>query len=300
MGTLPHWVDRSLYPFTTHALRRDGHVIHYVDEGSGPILLMLHGNPTWSFVWRDVIGCLSDRFRCVVPDLPGFGLSDAPSEFDGRPESIAEIMAGFVESLDLKAVILVAQDWGGPIGLSIVERMPKRFAGLVLGNTWAWPVTGDRHFERFSALMGGPAGAWLTRRANLFVNAMIPAGHRRRRPQADEMRHYRRALDTPRRRQASAVLPREIVRSAPFLARVESGLPALRSLPMLVVWAGRDIAFRENELDRWMRERPDATVARIPDAGHFLQSDAPAEFADAIRNWHRNAAPNPESATEGT
>ncbi|MGB4777666.1 alpha/beta fold hydrolase [Microbacterium sp.] len=299
MRKLPDWVDRSLYPFTTHALEWDGHRIHYVDQGRGPALLMLHGNPTWSFVWRDVIGRLSDRFRCIAPDLPGFGLSEAPSGFDGRPESIAEVLTGFVEELDLDNVVLVAQDWGGPIGLSIVERMPERFAGLVLGNTWGWPVTGDRHFERFSALMGGAVGAWLTRRANLFVNAIIPAGHKRRRPSADEMRHYRRALGTPQRRQASAIMPREIVRSAPFLARVESGLPALRSLPVLLIWAGRDIAFREIELDRWTRELPDATVVRIPDAGHFLQSDAPTEFADTIRAWHRDPTPDAENATEG-
>mgnify|MGYP001763324098 CR=1 FL=1 len=75
MRPLPRWVNRSLYPFTPHVLEQGGHRIHYVDEGRGPLLLLLHGNPTWSFVWRDVIGRLSDRFRCIAPDLPGFGLS---------------------------------------------------------------------------------------------------------------------------------------------------------------------------------------------------------------------------------
>lgn len=299
MRPLPQWVNRSLYPFTTQVLEQGGHRIHYVDEGGGPVLLLLHGNPTWSFVWRDVIGRLSDRFRCIAPDLPGFGLSEVSPGFDGRPESIADVLSGFVQHLDLRDVILVAQDWGGPIGLNLVERMPDRFTGLVLGNTWAWPVTGDRHFEQFSTLMGGPIGAWLTRRVNLFVNVMVPAGHRRRRLSADEMRHYRKPLGTPQRRQASAVLPREIVHSAPFLARVESGLPALRSLPALLIWAGKDIAFRDKELDRWTRELPDATVVRLPDAGHFLASDAPAEFADAIGDWHRDVMPGPEIATGG-
>jgi len=288
----PDWVDRSLYPFDGATREIAGHRIHCVDEGQGPVLLMLHGNPTWSFVWRDVIGTLSDRFRCIAPDLPGFGFSEAPAGFDGRPASIAEVLGAFVRDLDLRDVVLVAQDWGGPIGLSIVERMPERFTGLVLGNTWAWPVTGDKHFERFAGFMGGRVGTWLIRHANLFVNAMIPVGHKRRRPSRAEMRHYRKPLATPARREASAVLPREIVRSADFLAEVEAGLPALRDLPALLLWADRDIAFRRAELERWRRELPGAEVVMIRGAGHFVQSDAPEEFASAIRAWHaRDASP---------
>ncbi|GLL08115.1 alpha/beta fold hydrolase [Dactylosporangium matsuzakiense] len=286
-SAVPEWVDPELYPFRGEVLDIDGHRLHYIDEGSGPTLLFLHGNPTWSFVWRGVIARLSGSFRCVAPDLPGFGLSTAPPDFDGRPASIAAVIERFVTELNLRDAVLVAQDWGGPIGLAVAERMPDRFAGLALGNTWAWPITGDPHFERFSAVMGGPVGARLIRRANLFVNLMIPLGHRRRSLTRDEMRHYRAALATPARRQASAVLPREIVHSAEFLREVEQGLDGVREMPALLVWADRDIAFRRTELERWRRELPAATVVEIPGAGHFLQSDAPDEFAAALRAWHR-------------
>ncbi|MGX4653650.1 alpha/beta fold hydrolase [Micromonospora sp. SCSIO 07396] len=262
--------------------------------------MFLHGNPTWSFVWRDVITRLAADFRCVAPDLPGFGLSVAPAGFDGRPASLAAVIERFVVDLDLTDVVLVAQDWGGPIGLRVGELLPERFAGTVLGNTWAWPVTGDRHFERFSTLMGGPVGGWLIRRANLFVNVLIPAGHRRRSLGSAEMRHYRAALATPERRQASAVLPREIVHSVPFLADVASCLHLLRDRPALLLWADRDIAFRRTELDRWRQELPDATVVEIPGAGHFLQSDAPVEFADALRAWHRTAFATRQASPEST
>ncbi|WP_239486355.1 alpha/beta fold hydrolase [Micromonospora humidisoli] len=234
------------------------------------------------------------------PRPAGFGLSVAPAGFDGRPASLAAVIERFVVDLDLTDVVLVAQDWGGPIGLRVAELLPERFAGTVLGNTWAWPVTGHRHFERFSTLMGGPVGGWLIRRANRFVNVMIPAGHRRRSVGSAEMRHYRAALATPERRQASAVLPREIVHSAPFLADVASCLHLLRDRPALLLWADRDIAFRRTELDRWRRELPDATVVEIPGAGHFLQSDAPVEFADALRAWHRTAFATRQASPEST
>lgn len=285
-GDLPDWVDEQEYPFARKIVDLGDHRVHVVDEGSGPVLLFVHGNPTWSFVWRRVIDRLSKSFRCVAVDLPGFGLSEAPDGFDGRPASLAAVLGDVVEALDLRGVTLVAHDWGGPIGLRVVEQHPDRFTAIALGNTWAWPITGDRHFERFAGLMGGSMGAWLTRHVNLFVNVMIPVGHRRRRLSAAEMRHYRRALPTPRRREASAILPREITASAEFLADVESRLPQLQGLPMLLVWADRDVAFRVSERERWQRTFPNAEVVEAPGAGHFVPSDAPDDFAAAVIAWH--------------
>lgn len=280
--TLP--LDRPAHPGRTLVV--DGHRLHVVDRGSGPTLLMLHGNPTSSAVWGGVVDRLAGRFRCVAPDLPGFGRSEAAPGFDGRPSSLATVVEHLVERLDLRDVVLVAQDWGGPVGLRVAQRLPERFAGLVLGNTWGWPVTGDPHFERFAAAVGGPVGRLLARRTNAVVRVMLPAGHRRRRLSRAERRGYRAAFGTPERRAVTSAMAREITASAPFLAEVERGLPALRHLPVLLVWADRDIAFRDVERDRWLRELPGATLAPVPGAGHFVQSDAPEEFAAAVGAWH--------------
>lgn len=284
-GVRPHWVSDTLFPFASRFLEIDGHRVHYVDEGDGPTLLLLHGNPTWSFVYRDVILRLRDRFRCIALDYPGFGLSDAAPGYRYLPEEHAGVVAAFVERLGLGGVTLVVQDWGGPIGLSAAARSPERFASLVVGNTWAWPVDGDRHFVLFSHLMGGVVGRELIRRLNLFVNVMIPAGHKRRKPSADEMAHYRAALGTRRRRHASAVLPRAITASRSFLAEVERDLRGLEHLPALVVWADGDIAFRERERRQWERRLPNHTTVILEGVGHYLQSDAPDEVAEAIRRW---------------
>ncbi|GAB3155147.1 haloalkane dehalogenase [Microbacterium neimengense] len=289
---LPEWVDRDAYPFETASVTVGGHRIHYVDTAapgqSGPTLLFLHGNPTWSFVYRDVIRAMPPSVRCVAPDLPGFGLSDAADDFDGTFVAHAEAIELLVEALGLEDVVLVAQDWGGPIGLRLIERSPEGFRGVVLGNTWAWPVAHDPHFTRFAGAMGGRMGAFLTRRANLFVNLMIPMGHRRRRLTRAEMAHYRRALGTARRRGFSAVLPREIVVATPHLAELEAGLSVLETLPVLIVWGDSDIAFRGPELARWRAIAPHARVEVIEGAGHFVPSDAPAEMAASLRGWLAN------------
>ena len=154
----PAWVDDDLFPFESRFVDIDGHTVHYVDEGSGPTLLLLHGNPTWSFLWRDVIRALRDDFRCIALDYPGFGLSTAKPGYRYLPEEHADVVTGFVDALGLNGVTLVGQDWGGLIGLAAVQRRPGVFDRLVLANTWAWPVNGDLHFEGFSRIIGGPPG----------------------------------------------------------------------------------------------------------------------------------------------
>jgi haloalkane dehalogenase len=281
----PAWVDDELFPFESRFIAIDGHTVHYVDEGSGPTLLFLHGNPTWSFEYREVIGALRDQFRCVALDYPGFGLSSPRPGYRYLPEEHAQVVTAFVDALALSGVTLVAQDWGGPIGLAAVQQRPVAFKGLVLANTWGWPITGDLHIQVLSHLMGGPLGRLLIRQFNLFVNAMIPVGHRLRKPTATEMAHYRKALPTPSRREASAVFPGRITASRAFLAGVEAGLPDLASLPTLIVWGDADFAFRAKERQRWEQVFTNHHTVIVEGAGHFVQSDAPEEFAAAIRDW---------------
>lgn len=285
-GTRPGWVDDNLFPFQSRFVDVAGAVVHYVDEGQGPVLLMLHGNPTWSFVYRDVIAELSRAFRCVALDYPGFGLSTPADGYQFHPADHARVVGEFIEHLDLRDATLVVQDWGGPIGLSAASARAERFRGLVIANTWAWPVNGDIHFEAFSRFMGGPVGSLLIRRFNFFVNAMIPAGHRRRKLSPAEMNHYRSALPTPARRVPSAVFPRDILAARDFLADLERDLAVLTDLPALIIWGEADIAFRAQERRRWEALLPRHRTVNVPGAGHYVQSDAASEFAAAIAAWH--------------
>lgn len=281
----PDWVDDTLFPFESRFIDIDGHSVHYVDEGSGPTLLLLHGNPMWSFLWRDVIGALRSDFRCIALDYPGFGLSTPKPGYRYLPEEHADVVTGFVDTLGLSDVTLVGQDWGGLIGLAAAQRRPGVFARLVLANTWAWPVNGVLHFEAFSHIMGGPLTRFLVRRLNLLVNMFIPTGHRRRKPTEAEMDHYRRALDTPDRRQASAVLPHRVLASKAFFADVEAGLAGISELPTLILWGDADIAFRPQERERLEREFPRHETVVVEGAGLYVESDAPEEFVAALRDW---------------
>ncbi len=281
----PAWLDQRLFPFESHFLQLDGHTLHYVDEGKGPTLLMLHGNPTWAFLWRHLIAGLKDRFRCVALDYPGFGLSTARPGYEPLPRHHAQVVEAFVEKLGLERFSPVVQDWGGPIGLWVAGRQAHRVERLLIGNTWAWPVDQDPHFTRFSAAFGGALGGVAIRRLNAFVNLMVPLGTPRRRVRGETLDCYRRVLDTPQRREATHVFPREIAKGTAFLAEVEAGLAALKGKPALLLWGDKDIAFRAQELGRFQASFPGAAVQPLPGAGHYIQEDAPEEMVGAIRAW---------------
>jgi len=289
-GIRPPWVDAELYPFESRFIELDGNSVHYVDEGSGPILLMLHGNPTWSFEYRDVIDSLRDRFRCIALDYPGFGLSHAAPGYSYQPSAHAGVVVEFLDRMDLSDVTLVAHDWGGPIGLFAAEQRPDRFKRLVLTNTWAWPLNGDLKMEVASRLVGGPIGRELVRQINLFVNALIPVGHRRRKVSHAEMTHYREALGTRERRNACAIMPGAILGSRNFLADIEDHLPLLAQLPTLIVWADSDVAFSDKDRKRLENNFPNHTTVIVHGAGHYVASDAADEMSQAIRDWWNGPA----------
>jgi haloalkane dehalogenase len=284
----PPWIPAELYPFASHHADVAGARVHYVDEGQGPPLLLLHGNPTWSFLYRDVICGLRDRYRCLAVDFPGFGLSQPPPGYGFTPTEHAAVLERFVLELELDGVTLMVQDWGGPIGFAVATRQPARFAAFVIANTWAWPRS-DLGTQLFARFLGGPIGRRLILNRNLFVEKILPGGVRRRRLPEAVMNAYRGPFPTPGSRIPTAVFPREILASRPFLAEVERALPTVGGRPALIVWPTADVAFRARERRRWERTFPDHRTVLMPGAGHYVQEDAADEIVVAVREWGASA-----------
>jgi len=280
----PSWLRQDLYPFESHYAEIAGARVHYVDEGNGPPLLLLHGNPTWSFLYREIISSLIDRFRCIAVDYPGFGLSSAPSGYGYLPAEHAQVLERFILELGLNGVTMMVQDWGGPIGFAVATRHPERFAAFVIGNTWAWPKS-DPGTQAFSRFLGSRLGEHLIVQRNFFVEKILPGGVRRTKLSEPVMAAYRGPFPTPESRRPLHVFPREILRSRPFLAEIERGLRVLRDRPALLVWPTKDVAFREPERRRWEEVFPEHTTVMLDGAGHYIQEDAPEEIIAAIRGW---------------
>ncbi|MBI2061879.1 MAG: alpha/beta fold hydrolase [Nitrospirae bacterium] len=285
---LPFEVPKDLYPFEHRFFSVSGIRIHYVDEGHGETILFLHGNPTWSFVYRDVIrGLRSNRYRCVAPDYPGFGMSGKPKDFGYTAADHARIMEAWITSQKLKDLTLFVHDWGGPIGLWLAVRHPDWIKRIIIANTWAWPVQGDPHFTRFSRIMGGTLGRILIGYLNVFVNSGLKKGvvRGKERLTPPVMQAYRAPFAKMADRKPMSIFPAQILAAEDFLKQVETGLAKLQKKPILILWGEKDIAFRMSELERFKTIFPAARVRSFPNAGHFVQEDVPEDVVSAIRGW---------------
>lgn len=291
----PQWLPREQYPFGNRYAEIDGCTVHYLDEGEGPTLLLLHGNPTWSFLYRKLIPPLAGSFRCVAVDYPGFGLSRAAPDYGFTFTEHAAVAEQLLLRLDLREVTMVVHDWGGPVGFSVATRHPGRFAGFVIANSWAWPLD-DPLVRLFSLLLGGPLGDHLIVRRNLFAGLILPLNVMQSRLPPPVRNAYRAPFPTPQSRLPQQVLVRELRSAVPALAELEKRLAVLADRPALIAWAGRDPAFRRTQRRRWQAHFPNHALVELPRAGHYLYEDAADEIALAILHWHRerhakNAAP---------
>lgn len=281
------WVDRDAYPFASHGVRLPtGRTLHYVDEGTGPPIVFVHGTPSWSFEWRHVIKALAPRARCIAPDLLGFGLSERPRDFAYTPEAHAREIAAFVDALELRDFTLVVHDFGGPIALPLALERPSRVRRLVVMNSWMWSIADDPAMSRAARLLGGRFGRFLYERVNLSPRVIMPGAF------ADRTRltpavHQQYLAPFPDRWSRGTVLwtlARALLASSAHYEGLWERRDRLRDVPALLVWGTRDPAFTTRALDRWRTVLPRAPVVELP-VGHWPQEEAPDEVAEALREF---------------
>jgi haloalkane dehalogenase len=262
--------------------------VHYVDEGAGEPLLFLHGNPAWSFQWREVIRGLRGSYRCVALDYPGFGLSTAPAGFGFTPAEESRVIEEFVDRLGLRDLTLVVQDWGGPIGFAFAERRPELVRAFVLGSTWAWPTAKSEPRGIFSVIAGGPIGEF----AQVNFNGVVAAGVNNsilRTPPREVIDLYERPFAPLGRRGIAAFYPAQITAATEWFAQLDAGLPRVGDKRTLIFWALKDRGFPRDDLARWERALPDHKTIELPNAGHFFFEDATDRVTNEIRDFAASA-----------
>ncbi len=269
------WVDRSEYPFAQHFMEFDEGQMCYVDEGQGPPVVMVHGTPTWSFLYRHWIKQLSPRYRCLAPDHLGFGLSDKPANGRYRPEDHARRLHAFIERLNLRDIVLVVHDFGGPVGLSYALDHPENVRALVLCNTWMWSLEEQASLERASRIMGGRIGKFLYTRLNFSPRVLLRAAWGERATLTPEIhRHYTDIFPRPTDRQAPWVLARELIGSSAWFDGLWQRRDRIAAKPALVLWGMKDPTFGVSQLDRWRTTFTDARVVELPAVGHFVPDES--------------------------
>jgi pimeloyl-ACP methyl ester carboxylesterase len=278
---------KTLFPFTSHWHDVDGHRLHYVDEGQGQPLLLVHGNPTWSFYWRNLILGLRDEYRVVAVDHIGCGLSDKPQDYSYQLVQHTQNLMTLVERLDLNQITLVGHDWGGPIGLGTMLAQQERFARLVLLNTGAFPPP---YFPwRIRACRIPLLGRVAVQGFNLFaLGALQMAVQDKERITAEVRAGLLHPYDCWSHRKAIYEFVRDIPHSSrhptyAVLENIERKLPSLAGLPALFFWGMRDWCFRPKCLELLQTLLPTARTVRLQAAGHYVVEDAHEQILSELQ-----------------
>ncbi|NBV20856.1 MAG: alpha/beta fold hydrolase [Proteobacteria bacterium] len=285
---------REHYPFVGHFLDRDGVAMHYLDEGSGEAVVMLHGNPTWSFYYRRLVLGLRAQCRIIVPDHIGCGFSDKPDDahYEFTLERRVQDLDALIKHLNLPPKItLVLHDWGGMIGMTWAARNPHRIARLVLLNTAAFHLPKTKKLPpSLWVCRNTPLDALLVRKTGLFVRLVTRWGVRTRVLSPSE----RDAYLTPHAAKASRLAQLRFVQDIPLtpdhptyalISDVQAKLGQFRATPTLICWGDQDWVFDQHFLAEWQRILPTAEVHRFPDAGHLVLEDKPDEIQSLVKQF---------------
>ncbi len=288
-STVNQW--RSLYPETEPRYWTvGGHRYHYLDQGSGPVVLCVHGNPTWSFYYRAVAQQFANTHRVIAVDHIGCGFSDKPprNKFNYCLTSHRDNLIGLMDHLQLSDVTLLAHDWGGAIGLSAAIERIDRFSGIILLNTAAFPPPYVPW--RIGVLRTPLLGSFAIRAWNAFAYPALTMAMSKNRLNPA----VAQGLIAPYRNWHDRVAVDGFVRDIPLSERhptyavlkdLESKLVRLNHLPKKLIWGMQDWCFRPECLERFVSHWPDAEVVRLHDVGHYVLEDAPVETIAAIGDF---------------
>jgi haloalkane dehalogenase len=273
-------------------LDREGLRYHYLDEGQGEPVVMVHGNPTWSLYYRGLVEGLRSSYRTIVPDHIGCGFSDKPvdSRYDYTLERRIADLEALVAHLGLGGgLTLVVHDWGGAIGLGYATRHPEHVARLVILNTAAFHLPGTKAFPwPLWLCRDTPLGACLVRGLNAFCRGTAWIGCRRRPMPRDLRNAYCAPYDSWAHRIAVHRFVQDIPlrpgdRSYDLITRIQDGLGALAGVPTLIGWGMKDFVFDHQFLAEWVRRFPEAEVHRFARAGHYVLEDEGAQIVPRVR-----------------
>jgi haloalkane dehalogenase len=285
---------RHLYPFESHYLDINGFQYHYVDEGSGEPVVMVHGNPTWSFYYRELIKALRERYRTIAPDHIGCGLSDKPSSSQYRYTLRSRIddLEGLIERVTgPEKITLIVHDWGGMIGMAYALRHPEKIGRLIVLNTAAFlPPNGKRIPLRLHLIRNsGPLAAVAVIGFNLFaIGALYMASHQ------GLTGEVKRGLTAPYDSWRNRIATLKFVQDIPLtekdpsyqiVKQADEELHILSELPIMICWGEHDFVFDTDYFAEWQRRFPAAEAHLFSDAGHYILEDVPHKIIPLVQDF---------------
>ena len=260
--------------------------MHYIDEGKGAPIVMIHGTPSWSFLYRNLIKTLRKKYRCIAMDMLGFGLSDKPDDFSYKPRAHAENFEKLMDHLQLKGVTLLLHDFGTPIGLSYAIKHPENVRGIVMLNSWTWSLSKHQSFSKTSKYLVGPLGKFLHSKLNVSARTLVNELFQDQEELPEPIKqHYVNALGNPNDRVRKLACARELVGVSKWYEELWQQRKRIQDIPTLILWGERDKLIKIEALQRWKKFFHECYVFHFEDGGHFLQEDNAEEIARFVSNF---------------
>ena len=278
-------INPELYPFKSNYLETSEGRMHYLDEGEGPVLLMVHGTPAWSFSYRKLIQRLSQDYRCIAIDHLGFGLSDKPKAADYAPKAHAERLEQLITHLQFKDVSLLVHDFGGPIGLSYALQNPENVSKVIIFNTWMWLLNDYPEIVKGAKIAGSWLGKLLYRYFNFSPKLLVKqAFHDKSKLTKEVHRHYTDVFPNADSRSAPYAFARHLLASSEWYDQLWKKRAILKNKEVMFLWGQKDPLLPYAFLLRWKKTLPAAEIHELQ-AGHFVQEEQPEEAANFIRQF---------------
>lgn len=266
-----NWLNTKEYPFAHNYITVDGAQLHYIDEGQGEVILFVHGTPSWSFEFRNVIKYLSKKYRCIALDHIGFGLSDKPSGYDYSIQNHTATLLKLINHLQLNQFTMLVHDFGGIIGLAAAEQIPDKISKLIILNTWCRSIQDEPEYKKMKGILGSPLMPFLYRYFNFSAKYILPAAFGERSRLTPEVhQQYLKPFGNAGERNGTVSFAKSLLRDQDYYESIGKMLPVLKNKPVLIIWGMKDAFITEKHL-LWMQEQfPIAEVVKYEDAGHFV------------------------------
>lgn len=279
-----NWLDTQAYPFQAHYFSINGTQLHYIDEGQGDVILLVHGTPSWSFDFRYQIQHLSKFYRCIALDHIGFGLSDKPEKYDYSTQNHAKMLAQLIEYLGLKQIILVVHDFGGLIGFDYALKFPDNIQKIVVLNSWLWDASNEPSYQKMKKILKSPLLPFLYKYLNFSPRFLLPLSFFDKSKLTKGVhKQYTSPFSKPSERMGTLAFAKSLLNDQLWFESLWQKRQVLENKPFLFIWGMKDSFILPQYLDKFASAFPEKTIVKLENCGHFPQEEEKESVLAAIQ-----------------
>lgn len=276
------WLDKLEYPFKSNYFDINGQKLHYIEEGKGETILFVHGTPSWSFDYRNIIKGLRSDFRCIGIDHIGFGLSDKPEHYDYSTQNHSKTIEKFIVNKNLENITLVVHDFGGPIGLDFAIQHPEKIKNLVILNSWLWSSENDLDYIKLKRILKSPLLPFLYRYLNFSPKFILPQSFGDNKLPKNLLKQYTKPFADKTQRNGALAFAKSLLNDQDWFEHLWNKKNAISEKPTLFIWGMKDAVIKPHNLEKFQSGFTNSKAFKLETSGHFPQEEQPEKVINAI------------------